>query len=465
MEFQVPNFKGLILLISVSTLIVCARTAQRCSDVLSNFDFPCTCSLNSLNGTDINCDKVVFYRDIPLFPYRYRIHSFSVRDSGIQDLSSQLFTASDIPLKRVDFSHNLIRRLTDRMFNGVEDTLEELDFSHNLLGDQLNPTFSTTELKDLRNLRILDFSSNSLEVLDNDLFDGLRNLRIFRVTTNESKNSLDWTVAVICDPLKREQQDALFHVIIGYFAGEQSSDVTELNLKDNFLQNVPTVALQRLERLKTLSLQGNKIKYLREGSFGLLNSLVSLDISRNSISQIQVGTFTGLTRVNSLNLAKNKIKSFSQNAFTGLKKLGEIHLSENFITEIPFEALNNLTKLHRLDLSSNKIRQIQKGSLSSFVNLKYLDLSRNQIGILSGNPFSGLTKLRSLNLNVNGIRNLDVNLFGDLEELEALSLDDNQLFAMPTGALRNLKNLKTISLNHNRIAGHFVSNPKKRPTH
>lgn len=35
--------------------------------------------------------------------------------SGLQDLESQLFTASDIPLQMLDFSSNLLRRITDKV--------------------------------------------------------------------------------------------------------------------------------------------------------------------------------------------------------------------------------------------------------------------------------------------------------------------------------------------------------------
>lgn len=34
---------------------------------------------------------------------------------GLQDLESQLFTASDIPLQKLDFSSNLLRRITDKV--------------------------------------------------------------------------------------------------------------------------------------------------------------------------------------------------------------------------------------------------------------------------------------------------------------------------------------------------------------
>ena len=81
---------------------------------------------------------------IPYFSFRYYIQEFTQRNVGWQLLPAQIFTASDIPLKIVDFSHNSMRRMVERLFDGMEDTLEEIYLSHNLLGDNLSPIFSST---------------------------------------------------------------------------------------------------------------------------------------------------------------------------------------------------------------------------------------------------------------------------------------------------------------------------------
>ena len=97
-----------------------------CSEFHPRFNIPCMCGLNEINATRINCDKAVF-TEFPVLPYRFYIQEFSQRYSGLQTLGAQLFTASDLPLTRVDFSHNSLMRLTDRLFDGVEDTLEEIE--------------------------------------------------------------------------------------------------------------------------------------------------------------------------------------------------------------------------------------------------------------------------------------------------------------------------------------------------
>ena len=165
-----------------------------CEEIFkSGHKLPCLCSKEVLhlpspnaasyplvsNGSiAVICDGVAFFGDFPSLPYKARIHTFSQRNSFIQGLEPQLFTASAIPLIRIDFSRNRLRRLMERIFDGVESSLIELDLSHNLLGDQLNPIFSSNEFLHLRNLRSLDLSHNELRALDNNLFKGLRNLTV-----------------------------------------------------------------------------------------------------------------------------------------------------------------------------------------------------------------------------------------------------------------------------------------------
>ena len=148
-----------------------------CSEFHPRFNIPCMCGLNEINATRINCDKAVF-TEFPVLPYRFYIQEFSQRYSGLQTLGAQLFTASDLPLTRVDFSHNSLMRLTDRLFDGIEDTLEEISFGHNRLGDTLNPVFSSGEFENLKFLRHLDLSYNLLNNIEEGLLKGCVQLKV-----------------------------------------------------------------------------------------------------------------------------------------------------------------------------------------------------------------------------------------------------------------------------------------------
>ena len=173
---------SLFLLISsllLDTVHGAAKTIEiPCVEFSSAINLPCQCSLNEINATRINCDNVVFGGDFPVLPLRYYIQEFSQKNVGWQLLPTQIFTASDVPLKIVDFSHNSMRRLAERLFDGMEDTLEEIYISHNMLGDNLNPVFSTDEFKNLKFLRSLDLSYNGLSGISEDLIDGCEQLKV-----------------------------------------------------------------------------------------------------------------------------------------------------------------------------------------------------------------------------------------------------------------------------------------------
>jgi hypothetical protein len=90
-----------------------ARGGTPCYERSKMYRLPdgCRCRVDRDNGTEVNCDGVVFVGDFPLLPFRHRIHSFRQRGVGHQTLAAQIFTASDVPLKRVDFSDNELARL------------------------------------------------------------------------------------------------------------------------------------------------------------------------------------------------------------------------------------------------------------------------------------------------------------------------------------------------------------------
>ena len=156
-----------------------------CSDGHRGLDLPCTCSNGPDNGTHVNCDRIVFPGDFPVLPHRYRVHGYSQRLTGYQAFPAQLFTASDVPLKRLDLSHNSVVLITEKLLDGIGDTLEDINLSRNLLGDQLNPIFSTNEFNNLKQLKKLDLSDNDLKALDEGLFKGCDRLHVRKRVLNQ----------------------------------------------------------------------------------------------------------------------------------------------------------------------------------------------------------------------------------------------------------------------------------------
>lgn len=366
---------------------------------------PCSCYFVGPpdNGTGINCDRVAFQGNFPMLPYRQRIHRFSQRHAGVQDLEAQLFTASGVPLRVLDLSHNRVRRLSERLLEGVHGSLQELHLGSNLLGDQLSPVFATNEFRALRELRLLDLSDNRIQGVDSAVFKGLDKLEV-------------------------------------------------LNINDNDFKEVPASSLIDLPALTWLSLDGNRIPELTKDSFPPLEALQTLNLTKNIISQIEEGSFANIPRVQVLYLGSNRIKNLPAGAFDGLQRLTTLDLSNNFMVHIPTTTLRRLPALKMLTMSSNKIRSFSGAAPSDLKGLEYLDLSRNEISQIEPGSFDGMKSLRALRLGVNQIRKVDVATFRGLVSLEAIYLEDNQLLVFPSALLGSLPRLQKLHLDYNRIA-------------
>lgn len=373
-----------------------------CVEFSSAINIDCLCSLNQQNATRINCDNVVFPGDFPVLPFRFYIQEFSQRNVGWQLLPAQIFTASDVPLKHIDFSHNSMRRLAERLFDGLEDTLEEIYLSNNLLGDNLSPVFSTSEFQNLRSLRVLDLSHNGLTGIADNLIKG-------------------------CEGLK------------------------ELRLDGNWLKRVPSEALKGPAALQNLHLEDNVIDKLSPLVLATQPKLLSVNLTNNLISDVQSGAFANMTRLVRLILTKNKISSLEDGSLQGLVNLVELDLSNNFLSKVPMVALAALTNLKFLNLGSNKIQSVADVDLESLGSLEYLDLSRNLIQEIMPGTFLGMANLKGLDFSVNVVRKVEDDAFEGLRALEYLDLSDNKVLSLPAVALSRLPNLKRLKIDYNRI--------------
>ncbi|KZS07310.1 chaoptin [Daphnia magna] len=373
-----------------------------CTEAKRGLDLPCTCSSGPDNGTYINCDRMVFPGDFPVLPYRFRIHGFSQRLTGYQAFPAQLFTASDVPLKRLDLSQNGVVLITEKLLDGIGDTLEDINLSQNSLGDQLNPIFSTSEFHNLKQLKRIDLSDNDLKALDDFIFKG-------------------------CDRLQ------------------------ELRLERNSLTRVPTGTLKEVKTLQRLNLEHNNIGAIGNEAFALQTSLRSLNMSHNVIANIDMTALKGLSQLQKMDLSFNKISRLSERLFQDVPVLQDVDLSNNFLSSIP-TSLTGLPSLKRLSLSANLIQNLDSGALGELPSLEYLDVSRNNIAELPNGTLSRMSRLKTLQFSVNTLRKVEDDAFRGLEQLEDLYLDDNGILVVPQLALRHVTKLRRLSLSFNRIA-------------
>uniref|UniRef100_A0A8D8VY38 Insulin-like growth factor-binding protein complex acid labile subunit n=1 Tax=Cacopsylla melanoneura TaxID=428564 RepID=A0A8D8VY38_9HEMI len=173
-----------ILLVSILLLIDCV-SSESCDSMIEDFPYPCRCKRMGEGQLAMDCDNVAFPNgEHPSLPFGLNLVTFSQRWVGHQILPMQIFSNAGIPIRRLDFSGNALRRLSDKLFSPHRDTLQELRLADNLFGDSLNPIFSTSEFHGLANLRILDLSDNQIKAIEEGILKGCDNLLELRLDHN-----------------------------------------------------------------------------------------------------------------------------------------------------------------------------------------------------------------------------------------------------------------------------------------
>ncbi|KAL6718472.1 hypothetical protein ACLMJK_004563 [Lecanora helva] len=264
-----------------------------------------------------------------------------------------------VDLVRLIAADNDFEQLDDAIFPDVEPRAHagESEYQGNLFGG----------------LETLDLHGNQLKALNV----GLR--RLERLTTlNLSKNKLtnDCISTISQIPLLRELR--LAENTLNGSLGNELCDLKHLevlDLHDNRIHTLPG-DLERLSKLRTVKIAGNKLKSLPFTSLGEL-PLVELDVARNSLTGVlfprDFGSFEDLKF---LDIANNALTALTEETFVPLPSLQTLNVSENRLT-----ALSNMavwTDLITLSAGGNQISALPEG-LTNLRHLKSVDFSRNDL--------------------------------------------------------------------------------------
>ncbi|CAO1431011.1 unnamed protein product [Diamesa serratosioi] len=405
MNYQLLQLSAIFLY-----LIAFVSAAWRpCPELSPALRLPCRCQLESF-GVDqqktsvgMDCDRIVFTSETAQIPMGAPITSFSQRHAGQQALPTQTFSTSNLPISKLDFSYNAIRRLSDKAFSGIQDTLTELRLTDNLLGDSLNPIFSTIEFHGLNSLRLLDLSGNKIKAIEEGILKGCHKLQ-------------------------------------------------EFHMNSNSLSAVPSNSLNGPTSLKVLSLRNNHIPVVKSEAFAAQTELEKIDLRNNRISQLEGNSFGQLTKVKEIFLAGNRLSRMNSDVFEGLKSLQKLDLSENFINNFPVVALKEIENVKVLNLSSNMIKMVETTYFQTLKALQVLDLSRNGITSIPPGTFREQKALKFLDLSLNSLRTIEDDALEGLDSLQTLIIRDNNILLIPGSALGRLPRLSNLYLDYNRVA-------------
>ncbi|OXU20991.1 hypothetical protein TSAR_016495 [Trichomalopsis sarcophagae] len=371
-----------------------------------------------------------------------RLISLSLTRNLVRELPARLFFHFD-KLMSIDLSGNMIPTVSQLTFLGVEDTLIFLDLSYNRLT-------SVGELQ-LRNLVSLNLAGNQLRKVSPETFKHLQRLQYLNISDNP---------------------------LYGGFPPVFPRTLLSLDVSRTGLQVLPAILLLNLEYLETISLTGNKLQQLSEGTFKNHLNLSSIDLSNNAITELGNGSFVGLVNLYSLNLSGNKLRVFRGEHFdtgTGLQvldlsnnllehmtttaflihpRLRSVNLSGNRLTSFTNDLIKTLQFLERLDLSNNRLTVVKEFTFSQVSRLRELSLASNLIESVEELAFHNSTQLQRLDLSRNRLETLNERMLEGIFRLEKFDLTDNRLSSLPESILdaSRVRSLESINLSGNRFA-------------
>ncbi|XP_071537881.1 uncharacterized protein haf isoform X5 [Panulirus ornatus] len=242
----------------------------------------------------------------------------------------------------------------------------------------------------------------------------------------------------------------IFNISAGAFKGLEET-LENLNLQDNRLATVPSVALANLKKLKLLDLSGNHITNIPDEAFKDLR-LSTLKLADNELT-LSGRSFAGLERtLQNLNLKGTQLRTLPP-ALLNLPVLAFLDVAQNQIRGLEGGALRNLHSLTALNLERNLLQTLEvEGFIGVNDTLSSLSLLNNLITDFPREALNTLTELRVLDIGFNLIAEIPVDGFRGVKSLTLLALDGNPLTTVPIEAFNHLNT----SLRGLSVGGRFL---------
>ncbi|KAH9414512.1 Leucine Rich Repeat [Dermatophagoides pteronyssinus] len=279
-----------------------------------------------------------------------------------------------------------------------------------------------------------------------------------------------------------------------------SRTLTTLDLSYGHLIDIPVDALEPLENLQWLSLQGNQIEIIKQNRFLYrLKHLRTLLLNENRLFIIDDGSFSGMPSLEQINFDSNMIERVEGNPFPST--LRSLSISNCLLRKIPFNSIESLSRLEILQLQGNLINHLSPFKLM-VRRIQLIDLSHNLIDQIPDNLFVNFQSSSSVNriklkrnqnetrftdslqhsvkpaswtdnnnnnvddrTNYNSLNESD-DVFNDDDDdddeglqIEQLYLDFNFIKALDSTNLFRSIRLKKLSISNNRLSSSGLSNP------
>lgn len=343
--------------------------------------------------------------------------------------------------------------------------VQRLDLTENLIENIPN-------LEKYTSLEILQLAHNRIQQISATAFDKLKNLKHLDLSNNSFTDWMQIDAGMLLQTLVGLKTLKLSNNNLKTFTGKvsrmriNSSSLEDLYLSSCNIRQVDGEALRGFERLRTLDLSSNPIKWLDDLSSP---TLTTLDLSHCEIDTMNTNALrkmpsltilrvTGNTQfaVNHGNLTSVSLQVFEAEncsltvpGLHGFPNLTYANLRKNKIVTLQEKSFLKNKCLVELDISANEISDIHPQAFVGARQLKFVNLSANSLqGFLPSNTFSTNYNLKTLDLSMNRLQSV-----GNLSMLmlENLDLSQCQIKEIDKDSLKSLPWLTFLNLSHNPI--------------
>ncbi|CAH1716026.1 unnamed protein product [Chironomus riparius] len=212
------------------------------------------------------------------------------------------------------------------------------------------------------NLKGLSLYNNNLTSLSEDAFANLGNLSILSIDTNP-----------IGDNIAPETFSKLPNLQQLYIGGigmtklntdwfKSLSNLEELNTYNNLLDSIPEGIFDNLTRMKYLHLGGNRLTESRipGNVFDNLSQLSELIVEVNNIENLNPEWFQNLHQLSVLSLNDNNIGNLPNGIFAPINNLRQLKMDQNNLKTINRDAFGNIQNLETASFEQNQINAIDE---------------------------------------------------------------------------------------------------------
>ena len=149
--------------------------------------------------------------------------------------------------------------------------------------------------------------------------------------------------------------------------------ITDSRFERNTL---PPKLFHKVNRLYSLVLSRNNIRYIHQHSFRSLKNLRHIDLTGNLIRCLEGFIFEGLKLISSFDLSRLFISDIEDYAFSGLVQLEYLNLSSNLLEALTWRSFVGLNTITIVDLTNNSIFHIHRLTFHSISQSAHVIFSK-----------------------------------------------------------------------------------------